>query len=306
MIEVPGISSSITDIADFLEARCILSDNHSYSLLSARNAMSGGSDELDFDGIIDDDDRIMNKLEEALQEIESRKRRCNQKYPFKTECRSITLEDSASLIFNIYSYLLFATLWNMGSKRIMNGIDGTLLFEEISEIIAKSYFGNNTKSMIFGTGSNHRLTFKQKVERLLVELNEGGEYKEPAGSQRRQKDGKLDIVVWKPFSDKRPCQFIGMGQCKTGSSWEDYVSQMNPMAFFGSYTTLNPFVPPIRMFFVAASCKEGWEELFRSGGIFFDRCRIMDYLPESLDDDLFARIQHWLSEIIRVCVDDFN
>lgn len=57
---------------------------------------------------------------------------------------------------------------------------------------------------------------------------------------------------------------------------------------------------------MAASCKEGWEELFRNGGIFFDRCRIMDYLPESLDNDLFNRIHHWLSEIIRACVDDFN
>lgn len=133
---------------------------------------------------------------------------------------------------------------------------------------------------------------------MLDALNEGGSFKEPEGSTGRQNDGKLDVIVWKPFSDNRGSKLIGMGQCKTGSSWENMVTQLQPSVFFGSYCSMTPYVEPVRLFFVTASCKEKWEELSRSGGIFFDRCRIMDYLPESLDKDLFTRITNWLSEII--------
>lgn len=307
LLKIPSVTSNISDIADFLEVQCILSPEQSYSINSARSTMSIESDELNLDGIEDDDSRLLNRLEEALSEIEQRKRRCNNKYPFLIEHNRIFVNVNVpQFYFDIYIYLLFATIWNMGSKRIMGGHDGSLLFEELSEKIAMSYFGENTKSMIFGTGAQERTTFRDKIEALLRALNEGGNFKEPEGSTKRQNDGKLDIVVWKPFSDNRGSKLIGMGQCKTGTSWESVVTQLQPSVFFGSYCSMYPYVEPIRMFFVAASCKEKWEELSRSGGIFFDRCRIMDYLPDSINEDLLNRIQCWFNEIIRVCIDDLN
>lgn len=307
LLRIPSVTSNISDIADFLEAKCILSSEKSFSINSARSIMSIESDELNVDGIIDDDYRLMNRLEDALSEISQRGRRCNDKYPFSIEHNRIIIKDHIpSLHYDIYAYLLFATIWNMGRYRIMGGIDGALLFEELSEKIAKSYFGENTESQIFGTGSLEKATFQHKIEVLLSALNEGGCFKEPEGSTGRQNDGKLDIIVWKPFSDRRGSKLIGMGQCKTGSSWEDTVTQLQPSAFFGSYCSMTPYVDPVRMFFVAASCKEKWEELSRMGGIFFDRSRIMDYLPDSLDDSLLNRINTWLSEIIHACIHELE
>ncbi len=307
LLRVPGATSNISDIADFLEAKCILSEEKSYSINSARSVMSIESDELNSDGINDDDSRLLDRLEEALSEIEQRNARCNNKYPFLVEYNKVMVKQNAvRLYYDVYVYMLFATMWNMGRKRIMGGIDGALLFEELSEKIAKSYFGANAKSLIFGTGAQERDTFRHKIESLLEALNEGGSFKEPEGSTGRQNDGKLDVVVWKPFSDNRGNKLIGMGQCKTGTSWEDMVTQLQPSAFFGSYCSMIPYVDPIRMFFVAASCREKWEELSRKGGLFFDRCRIMDYLPDSMDESLLNRIQRWFAEIIRACLDDLN
>lgn len=307
LLKIPSATSNISDIADFLEAKCILSDDKSYSINSARSTISIESDELNIDGIDDDDSKLLNRLEEALTEIVQRGNRCNNKYPFSIEHNRIVVKvDIPQLYYDIYIYLLFATIWNMGRKRIMGEIDGTLLFEELSEIIAKSYFGENTESLIFGTGAQERETFRHKIESLLRALNEGGNFKEPEGSTGRQNDGKLDVVVWKPFSDNRGSKLIGMGQCKTGSSWEHMVTQLQPSVFFGSYCSMTPYVEPVRMFFVTASCKEKWEELSRSGGIFFDRCRIMDYLPVFLDNNLSDRIQHWTSEIIHAYNNDSN
>lgn len=307
LLRIPSVTSNISELADFLEAKCVLSEENYYSINSARSVMSIESDELNAEGIEDDDSRLLDRLEDALNEIESRNTRCNNKYPFFVEHNKIvTKNEIPPFYFSIYVYMLFATIWNMGSKRVMNGIDGALLFEELSEKIAKSYFGNNSQSLIFGTGAKERETFRNKVETLLRALNEGGSFKEPEGSTGRQNDGKLDVVVWKPFSDGRGNKLIGMGQCKTGSSWEDKVTQLLPSAFFGSYCSMIPYVEPVRMFFVAASCKEKWEELSRNGGLFFDRCRIMDYLPEDIDEHLLNRIQIWLSEIIRVCINELK
>lgn len=302
LVKIPNVTSNISDIADFLEIQCILKGESSYSITSALKAMSMESDELNFDGINDDESKLLNRLEEALTEIQQRNDRCNQKYPFQIEHNKIVLKTELSeLNYNIYIYMLFATIWNMGRKRIMGDIDGALLFEEVSEKIAKAYFGENAKSLIFGTGAQQKETFKQKVTLLLSSLDEGGCFKEPLGSTGKQNDGKLDIIVWKPFSDKRGSKLIGMGQCKTGTSWENMVTQLQPSAFFGSYCNMIPYVDPVRMFFVAASCKEKWEELARNSGILFDRCRIMDYLPDSIDQDLLNRINIWVSEIIKAC-----
>lgn len=307
LLKIPSVTSNISELADFLEAKCILSGENFYSINSARSAMAIESDEINAEGVDDDDSRLLNRLEEALNEIESRNARCNNKYPFGVNYNKVVIKnDLPTLYYNIYVYMLFATIWNMGRKRIMDGIDGALLFEELSEKIAKSYFGNNTESLIFGTGALEKETFREKINNLLRALNEGGFFKEPEGSTGRQNDGKLDIVVWKPFSDGRSNKLIGMGQCKTGSSWDGMVTQLQPSAFFGSYCSMIPYVEPIRMFFVAASCKEKWEELSRNAGLFFDRCRIMDYLPDSIDDQLFNRIQSWLSKIIDAYINELN
>ena len=45
------------------------------------------------------------------------------------------------------------------------------------------------------------------------------------------KDGKLDIVVWRRFADGRPGQLIGFGQCKTGTSWPDDLTKLQPEGF---------------------------------------------------------------------------
>lgn len=305
-VQIPNAWSNLSDIADFLEVQCVLR-GESYSIVSALKAMSIESDGLDVNGINDEESRILNRLEEALSEIQQRNERCNQKYPFRADRNKIVLKTGLSEAdSSIYTYMLFATVWNMGSRRIMAGIDGALLFEELSEKVARSYFGADARSMIFGTGARSRETFGQKVTSLLDALNEGGCFKVPEGSTGRQNDGKLDMVVWKPFSDRRGGKLIGMGQCKTGNSWESLVSQLQPSAFFGSYSTMTPYVDPVRMFFVAASCRDKWEELTRRSGILFDRCRIMDYLPGSVDADLLRRIKLWVSEIIRACTGEHN
>lgn len=150
--------------------------------------------------------------------------RCDCKYPFIAERYTIKIKpyikEDISLI---YYYLLLATRENMGIKRIHKDLDGALLFEHFCSHVIKEYFGYNAKSMVFGTGSAE--FFNSKIDSLLTSLEEGGSSKVPEGSSYA-KDGKLDVIVWIPFADKRKGKLIGLGQCKTGTNWEPYITQL--------------------------------------------------------------------------------
>lgn len=287
-----------TELADFLEVKCLLSPENVYSINSAKSAIVMSSDEELIAGAESEEDIILIKLEEALFEIKDRKLKCGTKYPFFVEHSTVKLHHESDVIKQIYIYLLLATRANMNTERIQSDEDGTLLFEELSEIIAKKYFGENSRTLIFGTSMSEIGSFKAKIEALLEGLNESGEFRNPEGSLGKQKDGKLDIVVWKPFADKRPAKLIGFGQCKTGTSWQNTITQLQPSAFMSCYTTCNLYTDPVRLFFIADSCVEGWEECARNAGILFDRCRLMDFLPNTVESTLFERINRWTSDII--------
>ncbi len=289
---------SKTELADFLEVKCLFSEAKMYSINSAKSAIGMSSDEELIAGAESEEDRILTKLEDALSEINNRIRRCGKNYPFFVDHNTIRMHHESDVIKQIYTYLLLATRANMTNDKIQSGVDGTLLFEELSEIIAKKYFGENARTLIFGTSKSDTGAFKAKIEDLLKGLNESGSFKDPEGSLGKQKDGKLDIVVWKPFSDERQAKLIGFGQCKTGTSWQSTITQLQPSTFMSCYTTCTLYTDPVRLFFIADSCLEGWEEYARNAGILFDRCRLMDFLPKTVETTLFERIIRWTNDII--------
>lgn len=113
----PSISGNISELADFLEAQCLFSDEGIYSLASARSTLSIESDECNHEGIDSDDDRILRKLEDALIEIRERRNRTQNKYPFTIDHSVVKLNIDDGLIYYIYSYLLLATRSSMQGKK---------------------------------------------------------------------------------------------------------------------------------------------------------------------------------------------
>lgn len=298
---VPSREDNLSEIADFIELKCLFSTG-GISLESIRKAMAVESDELNFDGINDDDDKLYNRLDEVYAELERRKIECNNHYPFTIRETLVEVDSNCpELIKDYYLYLLLATRANMRDDRFFTRIDATLLFEQVSELVVKSYFGDKAKTMIMGTSTGN--AFRDKVTSLLRNLKMSGTFRSPVGSTGRQKDGKLDIVVWLPFTDERDSMFIGFGQCKTGTSWDDKLTELQPSSFFANYTNYTPIHIPSRLFFIADSisiAQEKWEERARNAGILFDRRRIMEYLPYTqMPDDLTTSIRVWNASIIQ-------
>lgn len=287
----PTARASSYEFADYLELLCFVTNN-GVSITNAHRQINYISDEIG-DGDYDEDDKLYDLLQDALKEIDRREIACRGRYPFTTDNNSIFPNPDCSRSYEIiYKYLLLATRLNMIQHKYTDTINGTLIFESLSALVAKEYFGNNAKSIVFGTGC--RGGFRDKINDLTHQLGEGGKYKDPEEGTHDEKDGGLDIVVWKPFTDMKKGKFIGFGQCKTGTEWRDEVGRLCPNDFCSIYFDRQPYIEPVKMFFVCETFKDNYEKLSRKAGIIFDRCRIMDFLPE-LPDSLLNDINHWVN-----------
>lgn len=287
----PVPSSTTCELADYLEFLCLLSSSE-YSIVNAMRQISYISDEVDDDP---DDEALYDNLLQALSEIDRRKTACRERYPFDTTINGIVLRECDDRFKLIYTFLLLSTRLNMIVNKVCEGIDGTALFEQLSSLVAGEYFGNRSKNKVFGTGVAGG--FREKVQDLIKELGEGDDYNDPDNSTHDEKDGGIDIVVWKSFADKYKGKLIGLGQCKTGTNWRYEVGRLDPETFCSSYFKRQPVSKPIGMYFVTEIFRNNLEALSRRAGILFDRCRIMDYLPdaESIPHDLLEKLETWVN-----------
>ena len=306
----PSMSSSVQEFADYLELLCLVNDGE-YSINDAQTQIDIISDEDDQESIINEDDVLHDNLQLALEEIDRRSFACNGNYPFTTDRNSICFlsakdEPKKSLTL-IYLYLLLATRLNMLDRKIVNDVDGTQLFEELSAIAIKNHFGVNADAYVFGTGSAGG--FKEKINTLIAKIEEGEQAREPEYSTNDERDGGLDVVVWKPFADKSKGKLIGFGQCKTGTEWRKLVADLVPEDFCKDYFSVQPIATPIKLFFVCEAFRQNWEKIGRKAGLLFDRCRIMENLSEFKVQDhsaLLGKISQWVNDNMEFVIQSYS
>ena len=297
--DLPSTQASDAELADYMEYQCLVSDEKSYSTTSGNSSMGILYDDNTDAGI--EGNEINYDFSEALAEVDDRENKSKGKYPFVAEVDTIKIKDDVeSYIIDIYTFLLLATRENMKGGKIANDLDGTELFEQLCATVVKNYFGPNSKSFVFGTGAVENKPFHAKVQDFLDTIHEGKYiFRKPDGDVGQQKDGKIDVVIFIPFADNNKGQFMGFGQCKTGTNWKASISQLIPSAFSESFIQPPLAFIPITLFFVSESFTDKWEELTRlSRGIIFDRNRIMEYIPDNIDAELLNKIRRWNEGVI--------
>lgn len=271
----PGANASSNEIADYAEMACW--KNGSVSGTEVIRGMEK-LEENDYTEGVGEESDIEVRVEEALSELRQRERACGDGYPFGWECEGqvLKLDSRGGEQRIVYLYLLLATRLNMKDSRCHASIDGTLLLEDLSAEVAKAYFGQRAESYVFG--SSNRESFGHKISDLCGHLKEGGGFRKEEG-RPGMRDGGLDVVVWKHFADQSPGKMIGFGQCKTGTSYKDKLSKLQPDAFCDKWTMVPPALTPTRMYFVAEALSRdsGWRHDVIDAGLLFDRCRLVDY-----------------------------
>lgn len=294
----PSPKATLAEIADYMEVECLLSKERCFSIVEAAENSGFVEDEDEIDSIGTD---AYSEFSDALNQIDFRAYSTSNKYPFVAETKMVSINEGCSEYYRIlYSFLLFATRWKMGADRIVNQKDGTLLFERLCKEVLSHYFGPYTKSMVFGTGSESNPNgFENKVKKLLKEFKEKGyQFKYPAGIGHNHKDGGIDLVAFTPFNDERKGHFIAFGQCKTGTSWRDKLGQMNPRSFCDVFLTPPLRFTPISIYMVSEAVDDNWELLAsRASGLLLDRTRIVQFLPDEINQDLYEDIKLWVEGV---------
>lgn len=294
---IPNFRNAAQDWADYAEYYAILNTKvNIYDLTKPARIVS---DEDFIVGIEDETDMYINKVDEISAEIRYRIKVGEGLYPFKLEDDdyNIRFDPQSEESYIIYPYLLLATRSQMGRDRIKVDIDGALLFEQLSSVVAQNYFGERAEVDILGTSKQDITNFRDKLRNIIKLLGEGGDIHENPG--HKPQDDNIDVIVWKGFKDQQPSKIIAFGQCKTGTSWTDKLSELNTEAFCKTWFTRQPVLTPVRMFFTAHYFPR---DIFivraNEAGLVFDRFRILDYLPKELNPDLLLKMKTWTEAMV--------
>lgn len=296
-------AKSPAQLADYTELICwrdnFLSSTALFKLL-------GRLEENDYsDGVPEEDEGIESAVGAAFDEIDRRSKACGDGYPFEIADQGYTLRSKKDdgnrkhmiCKYTLYKYMLLATRLNMKTNREHACIDGTLLFEKLSAEAACEYIGDRAQSLVFGTSSG--ADFRGKIDNLCKRIGEGDGFVNRNDAPPTVKDDSLDIVVWKQFADRRAGKLIAFGQCKTGTSYRDTLTQLQPGSFCDEWLASPLVLKPVRMFFVADAISQSrWYGMARKAGLLFDRCRIVDFC-DKVTEDVWADIAAWTEAAAR-------
>ena len=294
--EAPSARAGAHELADFAELTAWREGAASALALSrALNRL----DENDYADGVPEDDRTEPGIASAYEELERRQIACGpgNSYPFEIDRSGNTLRAAnraPGWRQDIYRYLLLATRLNMGRQRMQAGRDGTALFEKLSAEVAREYLGERAESLVFGTAAD-QADFPGKIDRLCGRIGEGDGFEKLDGVSANRKDGKLDVVAWKPFSDNMKGKLVVFGQCKTGTAYKESLTALRPDEFCRKWLKSQPVLNPVRLFFVSESLARGnWPGESFDAGLIFDRCRIVDFCGR-IDDRVLGDIRAWTS-----------
>jgi hypothetical protein len=288
------------------------------ALRSSRNRFSAGDLIASFDRREDEDEEKFERpANEAFQELAERVTHLGQAaslYPFVLFGDELRVRSSARRRDQdwLYLFLLFATALNMRDQRRHAGLDGAEIFERLSAEVALRYFGGPTdsrvKGMVFGAsrirwsdseGSDADLgLFQVAINDLCGRLGEGRFFRQKANKRISARDDKLDLVVWRGFSDLRPSKLIGFGQCKTGTHYGSELPRLQPDAFCRRWLDTPLAVVPVKLFFLSDRLEGDLTHDAYEAGVLFDRCRILDY-SQRLPEELLADCARWTKAAVR-------
>jgi hypothetical protein len=282
---VPEATAPTEHHADFLEFSALQSWNGNVSVrdyvrdLKLASSTEAIADSEGREEEPDPDDESEALAEAAFAELDERQRSCGGQagqYPFRITGNTLQLKKNADQ--SLYTFLALLSWY--GKDAGPKDTDGEKLFEEVCAKAAEAYLGgpgNRVRSYVFGFPRGlEPKGFAEALNRLCAELGEGQGHHKGREKLPDQKDGKLDIVAWVEFEDKRQGKLITFGQCATGRNWDEKVTELPPPdRWCGHWMAETPTVLPLRSFFVPHRIeRHNWSRTCTFGGILYDRCRI--------------------------------
>lgn len=294
---IPSPKAYIEELADFWELE-VLKTQSRVGHINISKAIGMGGDELSIDGWESEEDEIDMRLDEVYEEL-SRRKWLFEGYPFEVDSYSLVNKNHNDIISQVYLFLLLATRHDMKTHKVLGTVDATQTFEYLSALVAGNYLGSSANSFVFGTGESGN--FEDRVGKLIKKLKIEAQFKNPNRNHPTKKDDGVDVVVWKEFADQSEGKLIAFGQCKTGTSWRDSIHRLNPSTFCENWLTNAPVLKPIPMVFLTDTLNKQRNYITEQRGkLFFNRFRIMEYLPKTLPENIKDEIKTWTDHALEI------
>ena len=276
----PRVKDEAITLADWLEFEALTSDNGVGSLLElARQLGIAGVGDAEDEGRQEPRQFTDHpKLDDVMNELESRSAGCGDGYPFEIDGDGNSITRKADWGEFTYTNLLLISL--IDCHKAVQSAAGSIyparLFEAICVVVAKKYLGGHelgARAYHFGAPRPDGSGFSAALKALAQSIK---------GKQlglidpSAEKDDGLDVLAWRPFADSR-CNFVCLfGQCATGSDWPN--KNPEPKEFLNVWLRLEtPAVNPA--IFVPFTLNDvDWLKKSQSL-IVFDRCRISGLVP---------------------------
>lgn len=272
-------------LADWVEATVLLSEVSYASRADLRTLVALSCDV--------DPDESEQTVEFLLKEIERRHALAPGTYPFIVDGSGVSISLSVADGARVaYVFLLVATVSpRMGTQAALRRAEP--LFDRLVLDALKAYLGVHSEGVRFGTPvSDGRPTrFLSALEWLSSHL--GCDLGIASRKPPKRNDGGADVIVWRPFRDKRTGFVTILGQCTLQRQWRNkakdiVVDLWRGWIDFGKSPATCLAIP-----FVVPREFEKWDEVRRTVVVVLDRMRIMDLL-DGVAPQRLKELSDWL------------
>jgi hypothetical protein len=268
--------STADDIADCLESLILCSPSRAIGLGQlqefASSLLQVGDASLTF----------------AVNRMRNRKLVLGELYPFEFDVSSIVRSDDASFL----PYTQFLLMSGTGLAQLDSG-DSALSgpeqwFEDLTLESVRNWLGTGAEGVRFGwpSDSGRPAEFPEAIrwlsDRMNVEL--GSAYRPPT-----RKDGGVDVVVWRPFGDRRSGFPIVLVQCTLQRDLPSKARDIDVMNWSGWLALDYPPMTALATPRVISDSTDRWSQLNRQT-LVLERVRLSRYFPGHVRQELHGKV----------------
>jgi hypothetical protein len=273
MIDLIDIED-ISIISDWVELNVI----HTSKPLSKAKLISllgdnGYEKDVDYD-----EDSLFDSV---LQELQRRQTLYGNNPPFSVENNIVIPQNTWNERPEYFMCLLFS-YWGAA-----NAGKGTRLFEQVSNLVLKSYL--NGKAITLGFPNEGDLP--GQLDNIAATLSED---RAPVNPPAASKDRGVDVIGWLECEDSRKGQIIILMQCAAGRNWN--LKKRIMLDVWSQYINWNYYTTVPSLSITEVVEDKNWSESVVNYGVVFDRARIFKYLYKptvTIDPGLRGEIIDW-------------
>ncbi|CAD7562658.1 hypothetical protein CIP106467_2762 [Citrobacter europaeus] len=261
------------------------------------------SDHADEEWMIEDHGKD-NILSDVADELQRRAKILKNSYPFIYEENHLKLKESYPI-----SYILCLCI--SMAQNITEGSNTRLprFFEIFAGAIFTRFFGEEAKHMHTGwprsrkNPTEFQKLFK-KLKRLINFRTLEWHWMPEAGLSNGDagpiKDGGVDFISWKHFSDGRDGLLFALGQCACGNNWNTKFSDINIKRLESFFHPLS-YVSCVKVFTTPYVLCDGMLKVAsEDAGVVLDRIRLT-LIHEKYHEE-FEEMNDDINEIINHCI----